>query len=64
MLVRKSFKSKSGVIFLIKCILRDVIVLTLDGATIGTCCGKIFSWANLVHVNITQTMYEFSWGIR
>ena len=45
-------------------ILRDVIFLTLDGATIGTYCGKIFSWASLVHVNSTQTTYEVSRGIR
>ena len=60
----KSFKSKSGVIFLIRCILRDDIFSTLDGATIETYCGKIFSWASSVYVNGTQTTYDVSRGIR
>ena len=46
-----------------RCILRDLIFLTLDGAPIGTYCGKTFSWASLAHLNSTQTTYEISQGI-
>ena len=44
-------------------ILSDVIFLNLDGATIGTYTGEIFSWTNLVGVNRIQTTYEVSGGI-
>ena len=49
---------------MIRRILSDVIFLTIDGATIGTYRGEIFSWANLVGVNSTQTTYKVSGGIR
>ena len=49
---------------MIRRILSGVIFLTLDGATIGTYRGEIFSWANLVGVNSTQTTYKVSGGIR
>ena len=55
LVVRKSFKSKSGIVF---------FFFTLDGATIGTCSGVTFSWAILFRENSTQTAYEVSRGIR